>query len=214
MNSSVRTITFAAFVLVAIVVMASPASAAFVLSSVSFSPEGPLIPGGQQHLAAEYVIIPAGEDTFARGHDLQLQTNLTGARWFLQVVVDGRNAARQEATGNVAFVNGEILSYPTDRDVSLTVIIDGGVPADATGSEKVHTLEELNNTGDIVPGSVLTLNQLVAGIPSTVPTPPPTTVTILPPTTLSPNATPGFTLPITLCVSWVALMGFHRIFCR
>ena len=211
MTIPARVFTLAALVLMAALINVSPASATLVLSSVSFFPEGPLVPGEHQQLTAEYVIIPAGEDTFARGHDLQLQTNLTNARWILQVVVDGRSAAGQEASGNAAFINGEILSYPTERDVSLIVTVDGGVPADATGSVKVLALEELNNTGDIVPGSVLTLNQPVAGRPSTVPTLPPTTVSTLPPTTSSPKATPGFTLPVTLCAlggehSWYAAM--------
>jgi hypothetical protein len=120
----------------------------------------------------------------------------------------------QEASGDVAFINGEILSYPTDRDVSLTISVTGGVAADATGSVKVLALEELNNTGDVVPGSVLTLNQPVAGRPSTTPTLPPTTVTTLPMTTSSPTATPGFTLPVALSALGAALLVSRRDFCR
>jgi hypothetical protein len=210
MTIPARFFPFAVLGLIALMATALPVSASLVLSSVSFFPEGPLIPGGQQQVTAEFVIIPAGEDTFARGHDLQLQTNLTGARWVIQVVVDGRNAARQEASGNVAFINGEILSYPTERDVALTVTVNGGIPPDATGSVKVLALEELNNTGDIVPGSILTLNQPVAGKPSSIPTLPPTTVSTLPGTTTSPKATSGFTLPVTVCASGVGLMVCRR----
>lgn len=214
MTSPARILPFPALVLMAFLVTVSTASASLVLSSVSFSPEGPFVQGGHQQVTAVYTIIPAGEDTFARGHGLQLQTNLTGARWILQVVIDGRNAARQEASGNVAFINGEILSYPIERDVSITVIVDGGVPADATGSVKVLAIEELNNTGDTIPGSVLTLNQPVAGRPPTVPTLPPTAVTILPSTTSSPKATPGFTLPVAVCALGAAILAGRSIFCR
>jgi hypothetical protein len=202
------------FVVVALVLVSLvtilPATASLMLSSVSFSPEGPLTPGSQQRLTADFVIIPAGEHTFAPGHNLQLQTNLSGARWVLQVILDGRNAARQEASGSVVFINGEILSYPTDRDVALAVTVDGGVPLDATGSLNVLALEEINNTGDVVPGSALALNQPVAGITLPALTQASPVATSLPAATRTPSGMPGFTLQAALCAIGAALLGGRR----
>jgi hypothetical protein len=183
---------------VIVLVLIAPVSASLVLSTVSFIPDAPLVPGGTQQATATYAIIPAGSTTFARGHSLQLQTNLTGAAWSIQVTLDGRNAARQTASGSAAFVNGEILAYPTTRDVGLIVTIDGTVPPDAAGSVVVLTAKELDNGGNAVPGSELTISQPVAGStisPATTPLP-----TLTPPvvTTIPPKGSPGFAAPPAL----------------
>lgn len=183
-----------------------PATASVVLSTVSFAPDAPLAPGQKQQVTATYAIVPAGSTTFARGHSLQMQTNLSGAAWNIQVTVDGRDAARQTVSGSVAFVNGEILSYPTTRDVGLVVTIDGTVPADASGSLTVLTVKELDNGGNAVPGSELAINQPVAGGSTQIPT----TVlpTLTPPlvTTVTPKSTPAFAAPYALIALLAAIL--------
>jgi hypothetical protein len=177
--------------------LVSPAIAGLVLSGVSFTPDAPLTPGGQQQVAVTYAVIPAGSTTFARGHSLQMQTNLTQAQWTIQVTLNGRNAARQTASGSVAFINGEILSYSTENDVGILVTVDGMVPADASGSLPVLTVDELDNGGNVVPGSILAVSQPVAGpatpaAPSIVPT-----LTLLAAPTL-PKGSPGFAPPFAI----------------
>jgi hypothetical protein len=179
----------------AIFILVSPVTAGSILSGVSFLPDTPLVPGGEQHLAATYVIIPSGSTTFARGHSLQMQTDLTGAQWTIQVTVNGGDAARQTASGSAAFVNGELLSYSTDNDVGMVVTLDGTVPPDASGSVMVLQIEELDNSGTVVPGSVLAINQPVSG--ATTPAVPPAVPTLTSPrgTSPLPKGTPGFALP-------------------
>jgi hypothetical protein len=177
------------------ILLVSPAAATLVLSDVSFTPNAPLSSGGQQQVVAQYAIIPSGSTTFARGHSLQMQTNLTRAQWTIQVTLDGRGAARQTASGSAAFVNGEILSYSTDHDVGIVVTVDGTVPADVSGSLPVLTVNELDNAGNAVPGSVLAVSQPVAGsatpaATSVLPTLTPTLVT-----TPLPKGSPGFAVP-------------------
>lgn len=178
--------------LVLLLIPASPAAASLVLSTVSFAPDAPLVPGSRQQVVATYAIIPSGSTTFAPGHSLQMQTDLTGAQWSIQVTLDGRDAARQTPAGSAAFVNGEILSYPTSRDIGLVVTIDGTVPANSSGLLTVLTLRELDNGGNAVPGSVLAISQPVAG-PAT---PPATsalpTLTPLLATAPLPPGSPGF----------------------
>jgi len=167
-------------------------AASLVLSTVSFVPDAPLSPGGQQQVIATYVVIPAGSTTFAPGHSLQMQTDLTGARWTIQVTLDGRDAARQTATGSTAFVNGALLSYSTDHDIGIVVTVDGTVPANASMPLPVLTVKELDNGGNAVPGSDLVIRQPVAGSTATaatsaIPTLTPPLVTPTP-----PKAAPGF----------------------
>lgn len=159
-----RTTFIASFIAVIIILFAiTPASAAYVMSDLALAPEGPLVPGTQLEVIATYALLPSGSTTFVPGHNLQMTTDLAGAKWNIQVIVDGRNAARQTGSGNAVFVNGEILSYPTTRDVSFMVTIDGAVPDHASGQATVLRIGEVDNTGGIVPGSLNVLNEPLAG---------------------------------------------------
>ena len=172
----------------------APVSAMYVLSSLTLAPDGPLVPGAQQEIIARYAVLPSGPTTFVPGHNLQMLTNLTDASWNIQVMVDGRNAARQTGSGKAVFVNGELLSYPATRDVSFEVIINGSVPGSAGAPVIVLHVVEIDNTGDIVPGSANTINEPVSEQNSTVEatatlTPPPVNV---PAGLPSPTKSPAF----------------------
>jgi len=177
----IRRITTVPLALALLLLLVTPAAATLALSSVSYTPNPPLVIGGHQQVNAKYYIGPSGATTFINGHTLQMQTELTNAQWNIQVILDGRNAAQQSASGSVAFVNGEILSYSTNNDVSLSVTIDGVVPQTQNNQVMLLEVEEIDNTGNVVPGSVFTISQPVAGQPVTplqtaLPTPTPTRV--------------------------------------
>lgn len=193
----------------AVLVILNPAAAALVQSGAAFAPEPPLVPGMQQHVAASYVVIPSGSDTVASGHSFQMQTDLSGAQWTIQVTVDGRNAAAQTATGTVAFVNGALLSYSTDHDVGLSVTIDGTVPQDAAGQIAVLQIVELNNAGTGIPGSLITITLPVAGSsPAVAATSVPVPVSESPESRLpAETRTPGFALPAALAALSLAATG-------
>lgn len=179
--------------LIVLLALIPAVSATVVLSSDSFTPNPPLARGTQQQVVAQYAVIPSGSTTFARGHSLQMVTDLTGAKWSIQVTLDGRNAALQSASGDAAFVNGEILSYSTSHDVGMIVTIDGMVPQTESDQVMVLQIEEIDNSGNVVPGSVITISQPVAGsvpvvTPSAVPAHTPPLVT----PAVQPTKTPGF----------------------
>ncbi|MDP3565466.1 MAG: hypothetical protein Q8R70_13360, partial [Methanoregula sp.] len=95
---------------------------------------------------------------------------------------------------SAAFVNGEILSYPNSNDISLQVTVDGFVPQAQSDQVMLLQVEEIDNTGNIVPGSVITLSQPVAGQPATaaqtiIPTHTPPVITPSP----LPTKASGFT---------------------
>jgi hypothetical protein len=163
MNPIIRSLICGCAVLL---LLALPAAASQVLTSESFAPASPLVAGGQQHVVVKYTVIPSGATTFPRGHNLQMQTNLTGAQWTIQVIVNGNSAASQPASGSTAFVNGFILSYTTDNDVSFIVTIDGTVPVPANGTVTVLRMVEIDNTGNVVPGSLSVISPPVAGTAS------------------------------------------------
>jgi hypothetical protein len=213
-NTMPRYTRFMPVLMVLCLFLVFPAAATLVLSDVAFTPNAPLSVGGQQQVVAKYAIIPSGSTTFARGHSLQMQTNLTRAQWTVQVTLDGRDAARQTASGSAAFVNGEILSYSTDHDVGIVVTIDGTIPADAYGSLPVLTVNELDNGGNSVPGSVLAVSQPVAGPATpaaTTPAIPTLTPTLV--TTPLPKGAPGFAAPAGI-IALVAVTIVLRVISR
>jgi len=191
-----------------LLVLTPAVSGTLVLSDVAFTPDTPLICGSQQQVVAHYAVIPSGSTTFARGHELQMQTGLADVKWSIQVTLDGRNAAYQTASGNAAFLNGELLSYSTNHDVGLIVSIDGIVPPDAPNPLMVLQIDEIDNSGSIVPGSTLTISQPVAGSvtePTAVPT---LTPPIVPPTT-APRA-PGFVGAVAVAACCGAALAVAR----
>jgi hypothetical protein len=190
MNPVHRTLFMGIAVLLLVI---APVAATQELDRDSFTPNPPLVAGGQQHVMATYMI--ASGTSFPKNHELQMTTNLTSASWNIQVTLDGHNAATQTAAGSAAFVSGELLSYSVDHDVSFIVTIDGVVPRTNGGQVTVLQLEEIDNTGSVVPGSISTISQPVAGEPAatagtTVPvlTPPVVTTT---PVTRSPGLSPA-----------------------
>ena len=96
-------------------------------------------------------IIPQGPTTFIEGYTLVLSTDLERARWNVMVLVDGNQAAVIPKEGNFVFINGFLLSYPTNRDVAVSVQVNGTVPELQDGTPfRVMQAEELNNQGQVV----------------------------------------------------------------
>ncbi len=164
MNPVLRRMAVSA--LIALMLLVIPVAATRALTEVSYSPNAPLVTGRQQQVTANYYTGASGSATFIRSHMLQMQTDLVNARWNIQVIVDGRNAAQQSASGSAAFVNGALLSYPEYNDVSLEVTVDGVVPPVQHDQVMVLQVEEINNSGGVVPGSIITLTQPMAGQPA------------------------------------------------
>jgi hypothetical protein len=193
---------------------ASPVAATQVLTTVSCTPNPPLVQGDPQQMIAQYTIIPDGSSTFPRGHSLQMQTDLVDAQWTIQVIVDGNNAARQTASGNAAFVSGGILSYPTNHDVSFTVSIAGVVPKTTAGTVTLLNMVELDNTGNTVPGGQSLITRPVTGESAPVVTGT-TTVPALTPPLVTPTPvtrSPGF--PAGLGITAVGIAGLAWMRCR
>jgi hypothetical protein len=159
------------FMFVAILI--SPAAAFISLGGVQVTPPEDSIPAGDVVNASAVIqIIPQGPTTFIEGYTLVLSTDLENARWNAVVMVDSTQAAVIPGDGKFVFINGYLLSYPTNRDVAVNVQIEGTVPFLADGTPfRVLQAEELNNQGRSVGDSeqVVVRNIIYAGPQPTAP---------------------------------------------
>ncbi len=179
-------------------------SATQSLVSESFTPNPPLAPGGSQHAVIQYAITSG--TAFPKDHELQMQTGLQNARWNIQVILDGNNAAQQTVSGSAAFLSGELLSYSVNHDVRFTVTIDGTVPATATGAVTVLQLVEIDNSGHVVPGSESIISQPVAGTGITGIATAPAAPTLTPPLVTTTPAVKSSGFSVFLCIAGAGLV--------
>ncbi|MDD1706973.1 MAG: hypothetical protein LUO81_02085, partial [Methanoregulaceae archaeon] len=108
--------------LVILAILISPSSAFIRLKDVQIIPPDTSIPAGTSINATGIIqIIPQGPTTFIEGYTLVISTDLDRARWNVVVLVDGEQAAVIPKDSNIVFVNGFLLSYPTNRDVAISV---------------------------------------------------------------------------------------------
>ena len=196
-----------------VLLLASPAAATLVLSGSTLTPATlPLVPLHEQKIDVRIAIIPSGGRTFALGHRLQVETDLTDARLSIGVIVDGYPGAQQTSEGRVAFVNGFVLSYSTDIDVSVEITVSGTVPRDAGPSVTLLTVRELDNGGLVIPGSAIMVSEPVVPVTG-IPTPETSlaTTTVPEKTKASPSPTKaGGSLPIEGILAAGAVGIFHR----
>jgi hypothetical protein len=187
-------------VILVIFALIMPVSATFQIQQSELNPsKTPLQPGEQQSVTAIIAIIPQGTTTFIEGNQLQLTTGLVNPQWDVQVMVNGIPAAAIPAKGNTVFINGFLLSYPTNDDVSVSGSVTGIVPAGVSSVNLLQVLQ-LNNAGQIIPGAVQSISEPVA-VPATP------ELTILP-ELMSPVATSATAAPTRASgVSPVILIG-------
>lgn len=147
----------AAFLIACILLLSFVPSATATLSlrNADVFPSAEFLrPGEMVNVSATVEIIPSGAMTFASGHTLVFSTDMKNARWDIRVMVDGIQGAVIGKNTDHLFVNGYLLSYPTDRDVSVSVNVEGAVPEYAERmSFSLIRVAELNNQGIIVGGS-------------------------------------------------------------
>jgi hypothetical protein len=115
------------------------------------------------NVTAHVTLEPSGDTTFQNGHRLQMQTGLLNAIWDTRIYVDGVPGAQQPASGTSAFINGYLLSFGRDRDVSFVVTVRGTVPDTPGQQALLIRISELDNTGSLVTtASPITMSEPVA----------------------------------------------------
>lgn len=158
-------------VLVALLAFAAivlPASATLILSAPTLNPSTiPLSPGSYQSVNATLTLIPSGDTTFNSQHSVQITTDLNQPVWYVQVFKNGIGAAVIPTLGNAVFINGYLLSYPSNNDVSVAIGVSGITPSTPGANVTLLQVEEIDNTNTVVPGSVSTVTEPVAGTVAT-----------------------------------------------
>jgi len=129
-----------------------PAAATISLHEERVAPHGDSLPAGTQvNTSAIIRIIPQGPTTFTESYTFVLSTDLERAGWNVVVMVDGNPAKVIPQTGKYVFINGYLLSYPTNRDVTVSATLEGMVPDLADGTPfRIIQAEELNNQGQSI----------------------------------------------------------------
>ncbi len=159
---------FCSAVILVVFTLIMPVSATFQVQQSLLNPSAILLkPGTQQSVTAIIAIIPQGATTFIEGNQLQLTTDLAAPRWDVQVMVNGIPAAVIPVRGNTAFINGFLLSYPNNEDVSVSASVTGNVP-DGVPAVNLLQVLQLNNAGQVIPGAVQTITEPVAMSPTPV----------------------------------------------
>ncbi|MDD1717771.1 MAG: hypothetical protein LUO88_01730 [Methanoregulaceae archaeon] len=185
------------------VCIAAPAGATAYVEDVAVTPGASAVPPGTaMNMTCTILLSSSGAQTFVPGHTLVLSTGLERSSFSIQAYVDRRPAVFIPGTGPVVFVNGYLLAYPSSQDVSVAVAMSGSVPGDASGSITILQVEELDNSGIVIPTSVFEINQTVSQAVTATTTVPPTF-------SITPTKTPTTTIPATIAPAgfWTVIAG-------
>lgn len=154
----------------------APVSAGCELQDVQVVPADESLPlGTLTNLTTTIVLIPPGPTTtFVEWDNLVLSTELSAPRWNVVVLMydPSDNRSRQvvvsPAEGPIVTIPGYLLSYPTNKNISVSVLLDGQVPSSQDPRPfTVLKVEELNDRGVTVEGPAAIVNRTV--VPSATP---------------------------------------------
>ena len=81
-------------------------------------------------MSASFVVnfISTGGDTFSSSDTLRLSTDLTDAHWNKVLILEGVDNPQPVEIGPNVNINGWTLAYPSNKDVSLEVSLEGVTP--------------------------------------------------------------------------------------
>jgi hypothetical protein len=80
--------------------------------------------------------VASGGETFGNSETFQMSTDLTDAHWSPVLIIDGIESQRPEEVGSNVAISGWELSYPSDREITLKVNMEGTAPVVSTSQNK------------------------------------------------------------------------------
>jgi len=141
-------------ILAAILLFCIPVTSAFSVSSVTIDPTGSLTPGTPVMVTYKIGFQASAGETFPSSSELQMITDLEKPKWTWTLVLDGVEMPRPQAGGRMLSLSGFELSYPSDRDESISVTLEGTAPAVTTTSDKtIIKLQEVDTHNNIIESS-------------------------------------------------------------
>jgi hypothetical protein len=138
-------------------------TSAISVGNIAISPSGDIVSGVTRASASFIVNFPSsGGYTFDNDHTLQMDTELDEAVWTYSILLDGiENPSKSEAGPNIR-LSGWELSYPSNREISLKVRVEGTAPVVDVSKEQILVrVRELDNRNAVVSGSEVTKTKMV-----------------------------------------------------
>lgn len=138
---------------------------AFAVSSITVDPSGSLTP--DTPVIVTYTVAFTGGDTetFPSGDELQMSTDLDAAKWTYSIVLDGVDTAQPSTSGRVVSVSGWILSYPSSKDESMKVTIEGKAPTvTSTSNKTLIKICEYDSHGNLMANSCVERTTVVVNV--------------------------------------------------
>jgi hypothetical protein len=138
-------------------------TSAISVGNIAMSPSGDLVSGVTRASASFIINFPSsGGYTFDNDHTLQMDTELDDAVWTYSILLDGiENPSKSEAGPNIR-LSGWELSYPSNREISLKVKVEGTAPVvDLSKEQIVVSVREIDNRNAVVSGSQVTKTKMV-----------------------------------------------------
>lgn len=139
-----------------------PVSAGHPIENVTIVPDKESYPAGTPlSLSATIRIIPPGPTTtFVEWDELVLGTELENPHWDVVAIADLYRVEVPHAEGQVVRVPGYLLSYSVDRQVSVSISLEGTVPYTTEPRPfVVFSVDEQNDRGVSVYGPADTITR-------------------------------------------------------
>lgn len=155
-------------ILILLISIVSIASASISVGNIAITPSGDLVSGQTQSSASFTVKFgSSGGYTFDSGNTLKMETDLEDATWSYYIILDGaENPSKTEVGSNIQ-LSGWELSYPSSREISLKVKVDGTAPVVTNSTEKIIVrIRELGSSNTLV-GTEVVKKKLVLN-PATI----------------------------------------------
>ncbi len=138
-------------------------SATIAIQNMAIKPSGDLI-SGQTKVTSSFIVdfVASGGTTFTSENTLQFSSELDNPKWSFVLVQDGIENPRPVEIGPNVNMNGWELSYPSSRELSMKVNLEGTAPVVTQSEEKtVVRVRELNSRGVVVPGTEIIKSAMV-----------------------------------------------------
>ncbi|MCU0632214.1 MAG: hypothetical protein MUC66_04465 [Methanolinea sp.] len=133
------------------------------VGNIAITPSTDLVSGQTQVRSTFIINFPSsGGKTFDDGNTLQFSSEMDSPSWTYAIVLDGiENPSKTEIGQNVN-INGWLLSYPSKRELSMKVTMEGVAPV-VTGSEEkiLIAVRELDDRGAKISSTEVVKKKLV-----------------------------------------------------
>jgi len=134
-----------------------------LVGNIAITPSSNLV-SGETPVRSTFTVnfIPSGGETFPDSHTLQLASEMDSPSWTYAIILDGiENPSKTEIGQNIN-INGWLLSYPSNRELSIKVTMEAKAPVVQSTQEKiVMAVLELDNQGTSISGSEVVKKKIV-----------------------------------------------------